>query len=131
MNYPTDPDLLYGIVILASGHDQALFNPTTVAGWPGNRNWITTSSITTRWEGITNSMGYFFQFGGTFQLSEMAVGLTSPVENDPEVVTRAIIDHFLPKGLQNDFEYAEALAAFKGEIPENYFQDGIWNLHTP
>jgi hypothetical protein len=48
--------------------------------------------------------------------------------NDPEVVTKALADHFLVKGLTNETDLMAAVDAFKAEVPQNYFDEGSWNL---
>ena len=62
------------------------------------------------------------------KLRQLAIDLTSTTEDDPEIITNALIEHFL----NTDLETQTALAAldyFKGEVPENYFEDGTWNLY--
>ena len=57
-----------------------------------------------------------------------AKDLVNGRENDESYISRSIIDYFLPKGYQTEFEYEEALKVFKADLPENYFEDGTWNL---
>ena len=54
--------------------------------------------------------------------------LTSGDSNDVEQVVQSIVEYFLPNGLQGDMAYNSAVAVFKDEIPQNYFDDGSWNL---
>ncbi len=131
VGYENIDELNYFIGISADEFDQRMFNPTDVSGWPGNRNWITSSTLPYRWEGIQNIMAYFYQVQNmTLEpLRELAIALSSSSETDPSIVSRAVIDHFLPKGLQFDIEYEEALKVFKAEVPENYFENGQWNLN--
>ncbi|MEL7119950.1 MAG: DUF1800 domain-containing protein [Bacteroidota bacterium] len=115
-----------GIYADATKNSQALFNPVDVAGWPGNRSWINTTSITYRWNFIESQIGLLtlFSFG---YLAELAKKIT-PETLDVEIVCRDLIHYFLPKGLQFESDYESALVSFKGEIPENYFQDGTWTI---
>lgn len=130
MQYPDDEELIFALGFSASDFNQRIFNPTDVSGWPGNRNWITSASLTYRWKGITDSMGYYYAIQGESleHIRQWSFDLMDPFEADPVLVTNTIIDFFLPKGLQHPEEYDEALAVFKGEVPENYFTDGQWNL---
>ena len=48
--------------------------------------------------------------------------------NNPNTITAAIADFILPNGLENPDEYNIATDVFKGSIPQNYFDDGTWNL---
>ena len=115
---------LYGDAV-ANG--QAIFNPVDVAGWPGNRSWINTTSLTYRWNYLESQIGIItlFAFG---QLGDLARGVTSETK-DVEIVCRDLIHYFLPNGFQFDADYAEALINFKGEIPGNYFEDGTWDIN--
>jgi len=131
MQFPYDQSISFTVGYSAGDYNQAIFNPTDVSGWPGNRNWVSSQSLPYRWEGITNIMGYYYgiQNETIEQIREFAIQLSSATEKDPAVVVNAVVDFLLPKGLQNQSHYDEALVAFKGEIPENYFTDGLWNLN--
>jgi len=48
--------------------------------------------------------------------------------NDPAFITKQLIDYFIPTILQKAVDYENGVMAFKYEVPENYFQDGSWNL---
>lgn len=109
---------------------QYMFNPVDVAGWPGQRAWLNENTLTRRWS--TNSRFLFESAGGSDtvrdKLRQLAIDLTSTTEDDPEVITNALTEHFLNTNLETQTALA-ALAYFKGEVPENYFEDGTWNLY--
>lgn len=130
MGYQDSDELLYAVGLSGGDYNQQIFSPTDVSGWPGNRHWVNTGSFTYRAENILNIMGYYYALNGNAleELRSLAKGLTIQGETDPEVVVRAITGYLLPNALQFDTDYADALAIFKGEIPENYFMDGLWNL---
>ncbi|MBK8699674.1 MAG: DUF1800 domain-containing protein [Saprospiraceae bacterium] len=130
MDFPHDDLLMQYIVYGADEFDQRIFNPTDVAGWKGNRAWITSSTLPFRWEGITNIMLYYYQVQGNQldQLRDLAISLSDAAETDPTVVCNAIIDYLLPNGFQTQRDYDEALRVFKAEVPENYFTTQQWNL---
>ena len=115
-----------GIYADAIENGQALYNPVDVAGWPGNRTWINTTSINYRWNYIEGQLGFLalFSFG---YLAEFVTKVTDETV-DVEIVCRDLIHYFLPKGFQFEQDYEAALVSFKGEIPENYFQDGTWTV---
>ena len=115
---------IYGDLI---NNGQPIFNPVDVAGWPGNRAWINTTSIGYRWNYVEGQLGLLtiFNFG---YLAELVTKITDE-ELDVEIVCRDIIHYFLPKGLQFEQDYDAALVNFKGEIPENYFEDGTWTVN--
>ena len=43
-------------------------------------------------------------------------------------ITKRIIDYYIPTQLQSEQDYQNGVEAFKWEVPENYFEDGSWNL---
>lgn len=130
IGYQEDKELLYAVGYSASEFNEQIFNPTDVAGWPSNRNWITTNSFPYRVEGILNIIRYNFNLNGDMleEYRAFAKGLTMASESNPDKVCRAIVDYILPNGLQKESDYQDALAVFKAEIPENYFELGLWNL---
>jgi len=114
----------FGLYAETTEQGQALFNPVDVAGWPGNRSWIDTTSIAFRWSYLEAQVGIIslFAFG---QMQEFVRNVTTETL-DVEVVCRDILHYFLPKGLQFESDYEDALINFKGQIPQNYFEDGTW-----
>ncbi len=135
ISFLNDTQFTYGADIVqflgygAAGIGQFVFNPIDVAGWPGDKNWITTATMTTRWQYINAYIGYIYDaYPG--ELIDFAKEL-SDNSNDPAFITRAIVDHFIPNGLQTDLDYDVATVVFKYEVPQNYFDDGSWNLDWP
>lgn len=131
LNFRDVDEIILSITFSADEFDQRIFNPTDVSGWPGNRNWINSSSLPFRWKAIFDIMAYYFVLNNQRldELIDLAKSLADGNENDATFITNSIIEYFLPKGLQFDREYEEALAVFKSEVPENYFEDGTWNLN--
>ncbi|MEM6769837.1 MAG: DUF1800 domain-containing protein [Bacteroidota bacterium] len=115
-----------GIYADATRAGQALFNPVDVAGWPGNRSWINTTTITQRWEFYQSQLGLalVFSFGN---LGEITRAITTEAE-DVEVICQQLVDYFMPRGLQFSTDFEAALVNFKGEIPPEYFVNGNWNI---
>ncbi len=113
----------------AGGLGQMIFNPVDVAGWLGDKNWITTATLTGRWQYIQAYVGYVYETYPT-ELVGFAKTLSGN-SNDPALISRKIVDHFLVNGLQTEAEYEAATAVFKFEVPQNYFDDGTWNLDWP
>lgn len=105
---------------------QSLFDPPDVAGWPGDRDWINSSTLTNRW-----NVSDFFIFD-LFQnhRDTLIVWVQNLVNNsnDPYEITKSVIDFFNSKELQTPQDYENGVMAFKWEVPENYFQDGSWKL---
>lgn len=130
IGFEFDQEISNAVLLISQEFDQVLFSPPDVAGWEGNRAWINSASLPLRWEGIFNIMGFFFAKNNeTLEpLRDFVIELVGVQETDPKVITKALVDYFTPKGLQFPIEYDEALAVFKGEVPENYFESGQWNL---
>ena len=110
-----------------SAMGQELFNPPDVAGWQRDRSWITTSSIVNRWK-LTGAIVDQFWRHDREQFRTFALAVAGD-SKDPKQVTRAIMDHLLAQELPNASEYDAATDIFKGDVPENYFEDGIWSLY--
>ncbi len=125
---PTDTDI-DGLIYLASELGQELANPPDVAGWPGNRAWINSNTLTGRWQALRFIIYQLF-----ITYPQVLVNFAMTVSNNSgnaAEVSRMIADHFLSNDLQFSTDYDRALTVFKAEIPDNYFQTGQWNLNWP
>jgi hypothetical protein len=124
--FTLNDDVLEGLAYLNSVLGQVLFSPIDVAGWQGNHDWINASTLTGRWLTIDY---YIFGIYESFPDELQALVDTIVVEsNDPAFVTKEIIDFFIPNGLQTVDAYIEATEVFKWEVPQNYYDQGLWNL---
>jgi len=116
-------------LFLSSQLGQTLSIPPNVAGWPGDRTWISTSTLTGRWNTIAYLMYVAWLQDGE-QFRNLAQALAGDPNSDmPELVAGAIIEHLVPVGLQTPELYERAYIAFKANIPENYYATGQWNLN--
>lgn len=106
---------------------QELFSPPDVAGWQGQRTWINEDLLTKRWDLVADCLINGINANSKAILVQLAKDLTGN-SYDPAVISAALIDHFTPNGLQDPNAYAIATEVFKGDIPENYFEDGYWTL---
>ncbi|WP_281542087.1 DUF1800 domain-containing protein [Maribacter aestuarii] len=114
---------------------QELFDPVDVAGWQRDRTWINTNFIIGRWLTIESMLEAFYQANNeqfrSLGLSISGnVGLTS---NNPDEVSRLIIDFILPKGLLDDGEYQKAYDIFRSDVEDVYYEGGnqeSWTLAT-
>ena len=61
-------------------------------------------------------------------LVDFAKNLTDN-SNDPVLITQLITDHFVPNGLNTPEAYDRATIVFKYEVPQNYYDDNLWNLN--
>lgn len=126
MNLPI-PQQIKSLLIFQSGElGQLIFNPPDVAGWPGDRQWISTSLLTQRWIALDGLVFNYFS-NQPNRLRQFVKSITSS-DNDPSIIVREVAEYLLPEGLQTEFYYDQLLEVFKWEVPENYFEDGSWNL---
>lgn len=118
------------LVYMVDELGQKMFSPIDVAGWPGYHDWINENTLTIRWQFSADIIygGLLSTDAGRDSLRELAIALTSSTEKNPQVVTEALIRHFLKRDLEPELLNA-AVAYFKGEIPENYFTNRLWNLY--
>jgi uncharacterized protein (DUF1800 family) len=106
---------------------QELFNPVDVAGWQGDKDWINSSTLGGRWQVMENFVWYTWN-NFREELRDFALD-TSDHSIDPAFITKSIIDRFVPKELHTETDYMIATDVFKGDIPQNYYDDGSWNLN--
>ncbi len=126
---PLTPDSSLGIVYVAQGLDQFPFDPVNVAGWPGNRAWISSSALASRWQAM-DYFTYLMHMADENQLRSLAQTLAGdPDANDPILVATSFVDHFLPLSDIAPEIYERAIITFKADIPPNYYDEGLWNLH--
>lgn len=125
---PDNPNLTWSQILFYVMQDQGqyLMSPPDVAGWPGNREWLNSNNLTSRW-GLMDSLVLFAFAEYPDLLRDLAIDLSNN-SNDPTEITFAIVDYFCPKGLQTATSYETAVDVFKWEIPQNYFDTGIWDL---
>jgi len=107
---------------------QEIFNPPNVAGWKGHHSWINESTLTGRWN-YSAAIAYLLTQNDELKenLRELAITLTND-SNDPTVITVALVDFFTGQKL-DPINLQAAVINFKANIPENYFEDGSWNLY--
>ena len=114
------------LIYLNANLGQDIFEPVDVAGWQRDRDWINTSTITGRWlsmEYLTYSMWNF----DNEQFRQFAKDLTGD-SNDPAIISETLINFFISKPLHTLSDYDNATDVLKWEVPQNYYDDGSWNL---
>ncbi|MFT5250063.1 MAG: hypothetical protein ACI93P_001798 [bacterium] len=122
------PNDFKGALIRFSGEiGQDIFNPTDVAGWQGNHEWINSSTLLGRWQ-LYEYYLWIIWNDYREQLRIFAIGLSSDTETDPAVIARNIIDHFISSGLETQADYEIATVVLKNQVPQNYFDNNLWNL---
>lgn len=121
-----DEEIRNGILWYCSSLGQSLFDPVDVAGWPGDKAWIDSGSLLVRWLYTGWLFGYICdrKAGVVIDFMKDATGNS----NDVTFVCKTLVDYFLIEGFYTVSDYDKMLIKFKGDIPQNYFDQGLWNL---
>lgn len=129
LNFQVSPtyDLINRIRIDALNVGQELYNPPDVAGWQGDRSWINSSSFTGRWKAAEFLVNKYKQHDDE-QFRTWAINVAGN-GNDPAVISKKLVDFLLTEELPNQSEYDAITDVFKGDVPQNYFDDGVWDLY--
>ena len=91
---------------------------------------INTATLLARWQIIELFNGYLFDLELQSQFIDLAIELSSD-SNDPYVITKAVVDFFNSKELFTQSDYQVATSVLKWEVPQYYYDDGIWSLNYP
>jgi len=125
-NFSLQEDFFGAMIWFNGMMGQHMFEPVDVAGWQGDRDWINASTLTGRWEilqwTIWHTWDNFNEELRTFAIE------SSGGSNDPYIVSKSIIDRFMPLELYSVEDYQAATDVFKHNLPENYYENQIWNL---
>ena len=107
---------------------QNLFSPVDVAGWQGNQDWINSETLPKRWEFADYLLVKYWQKNKN-QFKNLIHSLAGKKETDLRVIVTKLKDFmFCPFDIKEE-EMADAIGVFKGEVPDNYFEDGTWSLN--
>ena len=107
---------------------QEIFKPIDVAGWQENHDWISTGTLPMRWEFIEYILNRHWA-GNKEQFRTFIISLVGQNEKDPRVIVDKLKDYMFCKYNIKEEERLDAVNIFKGEIPDNYFEDGTWTLN--
>lgn len=107
---------------------QEFYQPVDVAGWQADYDWVNSATLVGRWEFLMTIVNSLLNSENSEKLRDFAKEASNNSRNVDEVV-RNIIDAFIPRGLNTETDYEIAIDEFKGEVPDNYFEEnGIWSL---
>jgi len=114
---------------------QTLFDPVDVAGWQRNRSWVNTNFMIGRWLTMESILEmYFLEDEEQFRNYGLEVtGVDGTNSNNPDIISRTIIDLILPKGLLTQADYDIAFLAFRSDTDPTYYEGGAdesWTLAT-
>ena len=119
--------IMYAFIYYTGLFGQIIYDPLDVSGWQRDEEWINTSTLTGRWEFFDLYLEYLLTNGHANSLRVFAKNLSNN-SNDPFYITTVIINHFVSKELYTAQDYETATDIFKWEIPQNYYDNGFWNL---
>ncbi len=122
-----NPDIFEYINYINQEMGQYLFDPPNVAGWPGNRFWLSENSLAFRWSYCHNVVNAYIEDSGYEKIRSLAITI-SESESDPQIITAAFAKQVLDVDLDDNLIDVGVLY-LKAGIPENYFDDGSWNLN--
>ncbi|MBF4985552.1 DUF1800 domain-containing protein [Nonlabens mediterrranea] len=125
-NFPYTPQQLEVLVYYSANLGQEYYNPVDVAGWQGDRDWINSSTITGRWQGLEYIMWTTWNLDQEL-FRNLVISIASS-NNDPAIIAQEMVDRFVPKTLHTTADYALATQVFKGDVPQNYYDSMQWNL---
>ncbi|MCT8339505.1 DUF1800 domain-containing protein [Flavobacteriaceae bacterium TK19130] len=123
-----DNTVMESVLYYAGLMGQEIFDPPDVSGWQRDETWINTSTLTGRWQLMEIYHFYLFDQGYENNFRDFAIDLTNN-SNDPAYITQVIIDYLTSKGLWTVTDYDTAIDIFKWEVPQNYYDEGLWNLN--
>jgi uncharacterized protein (DUF1800 family) len=125
-----DDELADGFVYYTALMGQELYDPPDVSGWRGDEAWINASTLTGRWQLLELYLAYLYSndFGPSF--IDLARNLSND-SIDPYFITEVVVDHFMSKKLYTIADYDIATDIFKWDVPQNYYDDGLWSLDWP
>lgn len=127
-NFTIDNEAIFRMLLNFNGlMGQQLFDPVDVAGWQGDKDWINSSTLPGRWDGLQFLINFTWN-NHPEEFRNFAISASSN-SNDPMVVTKSIIHQFIPREFHQESYYNNALDVFKADIPQNYFDDYSWNLN--
>ena len=131
--YINETEFLYNDLLMeaflyyAGTLGQIIFDPPDVSGWQRDQDWISTSTLTGRWELFKAYLSVLLDNGQTEAFRELAKNLSND-SIDPAYITQVIVDFLNAKPLFTTSDYDIATDIFKWEIPQNYYDEGLWNL---
>ena len=126
-NFFYNDDIMDAFQYYAGLMGQKMYDPPDVSGWQRDETWINSSTLGARWGLMELYLNYLFSEGLDQSLVDLARELSND-SNDPEYITQVMVDHFMTKPLYTQNDYVIATDIFKWDVPQNYYDDGTWNL---
>ena len=106
---------------------QEIFKPVDVAGWQENHDWISTGTLPMRWEFLEYIIRRHW-VKNKEQFRSFIIELVGNDEKNPSTIVSKMKDYMFCKFDMKPEEMLDAVNVFKGDTPENYYEDGTWTL---
>ncbi|QIE59773.1 DUF1800 domain-containing protein [Rasiella rasia] len=123
-----DDTLMDAFIYYAGLMGQEMYDPPDVSGWQRDETWINSSTLSGRWQLIELYIDYLMANGYDALLVDLARELSND-SNDPAFITEVVVNHFVSKELHTLADYDIATDVLKWEVPQNYYDNGTWNLN--
>jgi len=107
---------------------QEILNPVDVAGWQENHDWISTGTLPMRWD-FSDYLLSRYWIKNKEQFRNYAISIVGIEETNPIEIVKKINKYMFCNYNLMDDELNDALAAFKGDVPDDYFNGGGWTLN--
>ncbi len=107
--------------------DQHILNPPTVFGWPGDRDWINSGTITFRQGYLCKDVLMWAWEQDEEQFRQFAIDISGN-STDADVVARDIFEAYMAEVPYTLDDFETGIVIFKSRVPSNYFEDNIWTL---
>jgi len=106
---------------------QQILNPIDVAGWQENQDWISTGTLPMRWEFGDYLINRYYA-GNKEQFRSLLKEMIGIDNDNPESIVRTVKEYMFCNYEILPDELNDAMSIFKGDIPDNYFDGGGWNI---
>ncbi len=124
-DYDMNKEFIYGA---ARVFDQNILNPPTVFGWPGDRDWINSGTITFRMGFLCKDMLLWAFEQSEEQFRDLARNVSGN-SSDADFVATVIFETLMGEIPYTVDDYQTGIDVFKSRVPSNYFDDNLWTLN--
>ena len=112
---------------VAAVFDQNILNPPTVFGWPGDRDWINSGTITFRKGYLCEDVVMWAYEQDPEQFRQFASDVSGG-SSDADFVANSIFEALMGEIPYTVEDYQAGIDVFKSRVPSNYFDDNLWTL---
>ncbi len=107
---------------------QDILNPPTVFGWPGDRDWLNSGTITFRGAFLCKDVLYWAWEQNEEQFRQFAIDISGN-SNEAEIVAKDIFEALMTEVPYTLDDFESGIDIFKSRVPSNYFDTNTWTLN--